>query len=49
MQGPIWFSKIFLEKFGWNNNYFDKIIKKLVSSNLRLSLISATTYEVSIK
>jgi hypothetical protein len=49
MQGPVWFSKTFLEKYGWNNNYFDKIIKKLVSDKLHLSLISATTYEVSVK
>ena len=49
MSGPVWFSKTFLEKYGWNNNYFDKIIKKLVSDKLHLSLISATTYEVSVK
>jgi hypothetical protein len=49
MSGPIWFSKAFLEKYNWSYKYLDNIIKKVIDQKVKLSLISATLYEVNIK
>jgi hypothetical protein len=36
MIGPVWFDKIFLEKKGWNNNYIDTIIEKLITGKKKI-------------
>lgn len=49
MNGPVWFSKGFLEKNNWKNSYLDNIIKKVINRKVELNLISATLYEVNVK
>jgi hypothetical protein len=42
--GPVWFTKNFIEKNGWNYNYLDNIIQKLISKKVNIK--GVTLYHV---
>lgn len=44
MKGAVWFSLKFIEKKGWSNKYIEKIISKLLNSNM--VLMHSTLYHV---
>lgn len=44
MIGPVWFDKTFLEKKGWNYNYINNIVEKLVIGNKSIKPLN--TYHV---
>jgi hypothetical protein len=40
----VWFPKKFLEESGWNDNYLEKIITKLLNGKVKMYPLLVTTY-----
>lgn len=46
MTGAVWFTKLFLETHGWNYNYLDNIISRLVNGKSILEKLATIKYNV---
>lgn len=46
MTGVVWFTKYFLENKGWNNDYLDNIVNRLVNGKSVLKKLLVTEYHV---
>lgn len=46
MTGVVWFTKYFLENKGWNNDYLDNIVNRLVNGKSILEKLLVTEYHV---
>ena len=42
--GPVWFGKKYLEEFGFNYEYLDNIVDKLVSGKVKLNTMITNDY-----